>query len=131
MEHVWRTLLLRLLERGQARLNSRRCADSLRVADVLEWLKAIFLPFDEGVRFKAMTRIPDFSNLDWAGASQAPLTAQPQGESWLTPEGIAVKQAYGPEDRAGIDFLDTYPGIAPYLRGPYPTMYVTEHLTVR
>ena len=48
---------------------------------------------------------------------------------WLTPEGIAVKPAYGPDDLAGLDFLDTYPGIAPYLRGPYPTMYVTQPWT--
>ena len=31
----------------------------------------------------------------------------------------------------GLDFLDTYPGIAPYLRGPYPTMYVTQPWTIR
>src|SRR5262249_35897413 len=50
---------------------------------------------------------------------------------WLTPEGIAVKPAYGPGDVTGLDFLDTFPGIAPYLRGPYPTMYVTQPWTVR
>jgi methylmalonyl-CoA mutase len=54
-----------------------------------------------------------------------------ESEPWLTPEGIAVKSVYGPEDRAGIDALDTYPGIAPYLRGPYPTMYVNQPWTVR
>ena len=42
-----------------------------------------------------------------------------------------MKPVYGPDDRAGIDFLDTYPGIAPYLRGPYPTMYVNQPWTVR
>jgi methylmalonyl-CoA mutase len=42
-----------------------------------------------------------------------------------------VKPVYGPDDVAGLDFLDTYPGIAPYLRGPYPTMYVTQPWTVR
>ena len=36
-----------------------------------------------------------------------------------------------PDDLAGLDFLDTYPGIAPYLRGPYPTMYVTQPWTIR
>ncbi|MGO4389672.1 methylmalonyl-CoA mutase family protein, partial [Microvirga sp. 2YAF29] len=77
-----------------------------------------------------MTRIPDFSSLDWAGAPQAS-SASIAGEPWLTPEGIPVKGAYGPEDRAGLDFLDTYPGIAPYLRGPYPTMYVNQPWTVR
>src|SRR5256714_1402914 len=50
---------------------------------------------------------------------------------WLTPEGIAVKPIYGPDDVAGLDFLDTYPGLPPYLRGPYPTMYVTQPWTIR
>ncbi|WP_457092963.1 methylmalonyl-CoA mutase [Microvirga sp. P5_D2] len=77
-----------------------------------------------------MTRIPDFSSLGWAGAPQAS-SAFTEGEPWLTPEGIPVRQAYGPEDRAGLDFLDTYPGVAPYLRGPYPTMYVNQPWTVR
>ena len=52
-------------------------------------------------------------------------------EPWLTPEGIAVKPAYGPDDLAGLAVLDSYPGIAPYLRGPYPTMYVTQPWTIR
>ncbi|MBF9232016.1 methylmalonyl-CoA mutase [Microvirga alba] len=76
-----------------------------------------------------MTRVPDFSNIAWADVS--PLPPQSSSDPWLTPEGIAVKGGYGPEDRAGIDFLDTYPGIAPYLRGPYPTMYVNQPWTVR
>ncbi len=52
-------------------------------------------------------------------------------EPWLTPEGIPVKPAYGERDLEGIDFLDTWPGIAPYLRGPYPTMYVKQPWTIR
>ena len=76
-----------------------------------------------------MTSIPDFAKVDFTPAA-AP-AASGNGESWLTPEGIPVKPAYGPDDLAGIDFLDTYPGIAPYLRGPYPTMYVTQPWTIR
>ena len=75
-----------------------------------------------------MTRIPDFAKIDFALAA-APAAAA--GEPWLTPEGIPVKPAYGSDDLAGIDFLDTQPGIAPYLRGPYPTMYVTQPWTIR
>ena len=76
-----------------------------------------------------MARVPDFTTIDFAevtaqGGSRVP-------DAWLTPEGIAVKPAYGPDDLAGLDFLDTYPGIAPNLRGPYPTMYVTQPWTVR
>ncbi|HEY8382803.1 MAG TPA: methylmalonyl-CoA mutase [Microvirga sp.] len=77
-----------------------------------------------------MTRIPDFTALPWTPAA-APRSSAPGGEPWLTPEGIAVKGAYGPEDRAGLDFLDTYPGLAPFVRGPYPTMYVNQPWTVR
>ena len=42
-----------------------------------------------------------------------------------------MKPAYGEADLDGIDFLDTWPGIAPYLRGPYPTMYVNQPWTIR
>jgi methylmalonyl-CoA mutase len=56
----------------------------------------------------------------------------PQGGGmWLTPEGIAVKSSYGPGDIANLDFVGTYPGIAPYVRGPYPAMYVTQPWTIR
>src|ERR1700757_926535 len=76
-----------------------------------------------------MSRIPDFANVAFAlVASPAPAG---KAEPWLTPEGIAVKPAYSADDLAGIDFLDTWPGIAPYLRGPYPTMYATQPWTVR
>src|SRR5215217_4035156 len=77
-----------------------------------------------------MTSIPDFTSVAFADAPLAS-SSKSSVEPWLTPEGIAVKGAYGPEDRAGIDFLDTYPGVAPYLRGPYPTMYVNQPWTVR
>ncbi|MBY0297580.1 MAG: methylmalonyl-CoA mutase [Methylobacterium sp.] len=76
-----------------------------------------------------MTRIPDFSEI--AFSAPAGTAAAGTAEPWMTPEGIPVKGAYGPADREGLDFLDTYPGIAPFLRGPYPTMYVTQPWTIR
>jgi methylmalonyl-CoA mutase len=76
-----------------------------------------------------MTRIPDFGAIAFADAPAPPAGAT--AEPWLTPEGIPVKPVYGADDVAGLDFLDTWPGIAPYLRGPYPTMYVTQPWTVR
>jgi methylmalonyl-CoA mutase len=79
-----------------------------------------------------MTRIPDFTTIDLTGGSHAPgAVPAASGEPWLTPEGIAVKPAYDAADRAGLDFLDTFPGLPPYLRGPYPTMYVNQPWTVR
>ncbi len=76
-----------------------------------------------------MSRIPNFATVAF---ENAPLP-RPAGNSepWLTPEGIPVKPAYGEADLAGIDFLETWPGIAPYLRGPYPTMYVSQPWTIR
>jgi methylmalonyl-CoA mutase len=76
-----------------------------------------------------MSRNPDFTKIAFkpiAGASAAPA-----GESRMTPEGIEIKGSYSADDVAGLDFLDTRPGIAPFLRGPYPTMYVQRPWTVR
>ena len=77
-----------------------------------------------------MTQIPDFAAVPFREAGIAS-AGRASGTPWLTPEGIPVKPVYGPNDLAGLDFLDTYPGIAPYLRGPYPAMYVTQPWTVR
>src|SRR6266404_3800057 len=76
-----------------------------------------------------MSRIPDFANIAFEDTARAEPArgAQP----WLTPEGILVKPEYGEADLDGIDFLETWPGIAPYLRGPYPTMYVNQPWTIR
>ncbi|MGU3666053.1 methylmalonyl-CoA mutase [Methylobacterium sp. A49B] len=76
------------------------------------------------------SRIPNFAEIPLAGESLA-VAAPALSEPWMTPEGIPVKGHYGPADREGIEFLDTYPGIAPFLRGPYPTMYVTQPWTIR
>ena len=77
-----------------------------------------------------MTRIPDFSELEFAEGAATPVASSATAP-WLTPEGIAVKPVFGPDDVEGLDFLDTFPGIAPYLRGPYPAMYVTQPWTIR
>jgi methylmalonyl-CoA mutase len=78
-----------------------------------------------------MTRIPSFAEAKFDAVSGADAAAPVSANSWRTPEGIAVKPTYGAEDLAGLDFLDGMPGIAPYLRGPYPTMYVQRPWTVR
>ena len=66
-----------------------------------------------------MSAIPDFSKIAFAPVA-------PQQErtprAWLTPEGIEVKSDYGPQDIEGLSFIDGFPGVAPYVRGPYPTM---------
>ena len=50
---------------------------------------------------------------------------------WASPEGIDVEGLYTADDLEGLDALDTYPGLAPYLRGPYPAMYTTQPWTIR
>jgi methylmalonyl-CoA mutase len=90
-----------------------------------------------------MSAIPDFGSVelgrpaagpaedDWAKAFEEATGRSVAEATWQTPEGIAVPPLFTPRDLHGLDFLDTYPGIPPYLRGPYPTMYTTQPWTVR
>ncbi|MEV3981114.1 methylmalonyl-CoA mutase [Nonomuraea sp. NPDC003560] len=75
--------------------------------------------------------IPDFSGVPLGPGAGSGAAAVPGGEVWETPEGIGVKPLYTAADLDGLDFLRTYPGAAPYLRGPYPTMYVNQPWTIR
>ncbi|MEV0447539.1 methylmalonyl-CoA mutase [Streptomyces sp. NPDC050600] len=85
--------------------------------------------------------IPDFTGIDLGSPSpagsaeewRAALKRASGGDDllWETPEGIGVKPLYTGRDLADVDFLGTYPGVAPYLRGPYPTMYVNQPWTIR
>ena len=76
-----------------------------------------------------MSQVPNFAKVDFADS------AMPGGKAkaapWITPEGIAVKPIYDEQDLAGLDFLSTYPGKPPYLRGPYPAMYAAQPWTIR
>ncbi|MCQ9178766.1 methylmalonyl-CoA mutase [Streptomyces sp. IBSBF 2953] len=85
--------------------------------------------------------IPDFSGIELGtpaaeGGADEWRTAVKKAAGgddllWETPEGIRVKPLYTGQDLEGLDFLETYPGVAPYLRGPYPTMYVNQPWTIR
>ncbi|MBK6705639.1 MAG: methylmalonyl-CoA mutase, partial [Caulobacteraceae bacterium] len=74
-----------------------------------------------------LVTLPDFPSF----RRQTSPWRRPTGEPWLTPEGIAVKTAYTAADRSGLDFVDGFPGMAPFGRGPYPTMYVQQPWTIR
>ncbi len=86
-----------------------------------------------------MTQIPDFTEVALAlGAASS--GSDPQGppprdptilDPVVTPEGIALNPHYTGADVEGLDFIDGRPGIAPFVRGPYPTMYVTQPWTIR
>src|SRR6186997_1299190 len=76
-----------------------------------------------------MSQVPNFATIPFAEAPGARAIARE--DTWQTPEGIAVKPHYSEADITGIDFLDTWPGTAPFLRGPYPAMYAAQPLTIR
>ncbi|WGJ13659.1 methylmalonyl-CoA mutase [Methylocapsa sp. D3K7] len=76
-----------------------------------------------------MSRVPDFSQLAFVPVNIS--AADPGGGIWLAPEGISVAPLYGAPSVAGLDFLDGYPGVAPFLRGPYPGMYPAQPWTIR
>lgn len=82
------------------------------------------------------TPIPDFSTLPLGDVEREPVArgaaeALAGAEPWTTPEGIEVAPAYVAADLDGLDHLGTLPGFAPYVRGPYPTMYAQKPWTVR
>ena len=90
-----------------------------------------------------MTAFPDFTKLSLNGDSAAAdlgrwqhdfaaaLGQVPAQALWQTPEMLDVKPLYTAADLAGLDHLETLPGLPPFLRGPYPTMYVNQPWTVR
>jgi methylmalonyl-CoA mutase len=89
------------------------------------------------------TTIPDFTQVAlgaavsdaseklWRDQFAAETGGAPEERLWRTPEGIDIKPLYAAQDLVGLDHLQTMPGIAPFLRGPYPTMYVDKPWTIR
>ncbi len=82
---------------------------------------------------------PRFSDVALDGAATADEAAKFEAlnegsghtAGWQTPEHILVPPLYTGQDLAGLDFLKTAPGIPPFLRGPYATMYVNQPWTIR
>jgi methylmalonyl-CoA mutase len=74
-------------------------------------------------------RFPDFSKVEW----QMPATADAESAAAgvPTPEDIPLKSRYRATDRDGIDFVDAWPGLPPFVRGPYPSMYAGRPWTIR
>ena len=77
----------------------------------------------------------DSADLAEPDASQDPAgpagPGTPTGGGFETPEGIALPPVATAADIAAADYLNTYPGLPPFLRGPYPTMYVNQPWTIR
>jgi methylmalonyl-CoA mutase len=76
-----------------------------------------------------MNKVPDFTTLPFAAASRSAVWGELR--VWTTPEGLEVKSLYGPADRDDSALASAWPGLPPYLRGPYPAMYVNQPWTVR
>lgn len=76
---------------------------------------------------------PDFKDIKYAGAAAAECCCknQNQGETWSTSEKIEIKPIYTAADLEGMEHLNYAAGIAPFLRGPYSTMYVQKPWTIR
>ncbi|ATB33815.1 methylmalonyl-CoA mutase [Melittangium boletus] len=89
------------------------------------------------------THVPDFSGIDFDAPETRPtpavLDAQRHhaaeanrtAERWDTPEGLPLKPVYTREDLEGVEHLGSLPGLPPFVRGPYSTMYVQQPWTVR
>ena len=77
-----------------------------------------------------MSRFPDFSKIAFGTEPQTTSAPAATGVG-DTPEGIPLKASYNAADTAELDYLDDFPGLAPFGRGPYPTMYTQRPWTVR
>ena len=73
--------------------------------------------------------MPDFTKISLGSVPHPSPAGLSAGR--VTPEGISLLRAYGPEDVKGLPYLQSFPGFAPYTRGPYPTMYLQRPWTVR
>jgi methylmalonyl-CoA mutase len=90
-----------------------------------------------------MSAIPNFATVafatakpaqpleNWMKAAEAAAGRPTDGLVWMTAEGIPVKPLYSAADRDGLEHLDGYPGFAPFVRGPYASMYASRPWTVR
>src|SRR5512147_2584207 len=72
---------------------------------------------------------PDFTKIDYAPRAVA--TVAGGKAPWMTGEGIAVKQWYDSEALRRMEHLEWAAGVAPFLRGPYSTMYAMQPWTIR
>lgn len=78
---------------------------------------------------------PNFTNIDFGNNhtdnSEEWKKLENREKNWVTPEQIPVKSIYTPQDLQGMEHLNYAAGVAPFLRGPYSTMYVMRPWTVR
>ncbi|MAT62775.1 MAG: methylmalonyl-CoA mutase [Dehalococcoidia bacterium] len=88
-----------------------------------------------------MTKIPNFSKIEFDQTTdvssdvseklESNNSDQNNGELWETAEKIKINDYYTHKDIESLDFLNGWPGLAPFLRGPHATMYKTRPWTIR
>ncbi|MDP6323570.1 MAG: methylmalonyl-CoA mutase, partial [Acidimicrobiales bacterium] len=88
-----------------------------------------------------MSKIPNFSKIEFdqtTGMSDKEIlqltSTKPEhhnGQPWETAEKISINDYYTHKDIESLDFLNGWPGLAPFLRGPHATMYKTRPWTIR
>ena len=88
-----------------------------------------------------MTKIPNFSKIEFDQTAdvssdvseklESNNSDQNNGELWETAEKIKINDYYTHKDIESLDFLNGWPGLAPFLRGPHATMYKTRPWTIR
>ena len=76
-----------------------------------------------------MSSIPNFASVPRPAGTAAPSGADL--DAWRTPEGIDVPASLDADTNTDLAFPGTFPGLAPFVRGPYPTMYVNQPWTIR
>jgi methylmalonyl-CoA mutase len=87
-----------------------------------------------------MSRLPDFSQIELEALDAGPrssvadwraIAGDRAEAAWETPEGIEVEPLYTEDDLQPVTHLETMPGLPPFVRGPYSTMYVQRPWTIR
>ena len=78
-----------------------------------------------------MKHLPNFAHIPWQDPVAVAGEDPPSGEAWMRPEGIEVKPFYGQPSAAAQQHLGSLPGKPPFVRGPYPNMYVDRPWTIR
>ena len=71
------------------------------------------------------------SDKDWRKSFEEAIHADWKTYSLATPEGIYIHPTYGHEDIAKLEFVRTFPGYPPFVRGPYASMYISKPWTIR
>ncbi len=75
--------------------------------------------------------VDEIRALTTAQLRQTQIEVAPGHDAVTTPEGIALRSRYAAADLAEAAHLGTLPGFAPFVRGPYPTMYPQRPWTIR